>query len=67
VTKARTPASPGALHVAGDHHKVGRVAGEAVNGRDYHDIAGAKGGHQLLNPTFATGRSKSRKPLIFCG
>jgi hypothetical protein len=20
-----------------------------------------------INPTFATGRSKSRKPLIFCG
>jgi len=39
-------ARPGALDVAGDHQKIGRVARETVNGRGDHDIAGGEGLHQ---------------------
>jgi hypothetical protein len=42
----RRPAA--ALHVAGGHQKVGRVARDAVNHRDDDNIAVAKGSHQLL-------------------
>ena len=38
---------PGALHVAGDNQKVGRIARKAVNGRGYDNIAGYKFLHQL--------------------
>ena len=44
----RTQACAGALHVAGDHQKIGRIAQEAVNGRGDHNIAGREGLHQLL-------------------
>jgi len=36
----RTQARAGALHVAGDHQKIGRIAREAVNGRSDDNIAG---------------------------
>jgi hypothetical protein len=39
----RAQAGAGALDVAGDHQKIGRVAREAVNGRGDHDIAGGEG------------------------
>ena len=55
--RQRTQASPGALHVAGDHQKVGRVAREAVNCRDYHHVAGGEGGHQLLKLRAVGGRA----------
>jgi len=42
----RIPA-PGALHVAGNHQQVGRVAREAVNRRSDNNIAGGEGLHQL--------------------
>jgi hypothetical protein len=38
----RTQARPGALHVAGDHQKVGRVARQPVNRRSDDNIAGGK-------------------------
>jgi hypothetical protein len=37
---------PGALHVAGDNEKVGRVAREPVNGRSDHRVAGGELLHQ---------------------
>jgi hypothetical protein len=45
--RKRTQARPGALHVAGDHGEIGRVAREAVNRRDDDDIAVGEGGHHL--------------------
>jgi hypothetical protein len=42
----RTQASPGALHVAGDDKKIGGITRKAVNCRDYHNVAGGKGGHR---------------------
>ena len=39
------PARPGTLHVAADHHKVGRVTQEAVNRRDNHHIPVSKDCH----------------------
>jgi hypothetical protein len=40
----RTQARAGALHVAGDHQKIGRIAREAINGRSDDNIAGREGG-----------------------
>jgi len=40
----RTQARAGALHVAGDHQKIGRIAREAINGRGDDNIAGREGG-----------------------
>jgi hypothetical protein len=35
----RPQARPGPLHVTGDDKKVGRIARQAVNCRDYHNVA----------------------------
>jgi hypothetical protein len=43
----RPQARPGALHVTGDNKKVGRIARQAVNCRDYYYVAMGEGGHQL--------------------
>jgi hypothetical protein len=43
----RTDAGAGALHLAGDHQEVGRVARKPVNGRSDHHVAGGKPFHQL--------------------
>src|SRR5260370_10216695 len=40
-------ASTRAQHVAGDDKKVGRIARQAVNCRDYHNVTMAECGHQL--------------------
>jgi hypothetical protein len=40
----RTQARAGAPRVAGNHHKIGRIAREAVNGRGNDNIAGREGG-----------------------
>ena len=40
-------ASPGPLHLAGDHQQVGRVARQPVNRRGYYHVAGGKPFHQL--------------------
>ena len=42
----RMPA-PGLLHLASDDQKIGRVARQAVNGRDDHNVAIHKDGHQF--------------------
>jgi hypothetical protein len=42
-----TDAGAGALHLAGDNEKVGRVAREAINRRGDHNIAGSELLHQL--------------------
>ena len=44
----RAQAHAGALHVAGDHQKVGRVARQPVNGGGDDNVAGREGFHQLL-------------------
>ena len=41
----RTEARAGALHIAGDHEQVGRVAREPINRRGYHHVAGRESGH----------------------
>jgi hypothetical protein len=46
--RQRPQACSGALHVAGDHWLVGRVAVEAVNGRDHHHVTVREFGNQLL-------------------
>jgi hypothetical protein len=38
----RTQAGPGALHIAGDNEKVGRIAGEAINSRVMTTSPGAR-------------------------
>jgi hypothetical protein len=52
----RRPA-PDTLHVASDHHKIGCVAREAVNGRDDDDIAGREGLHKLCKLRPVGGRA----------
>jgi hypothetical protein len=39
-------AGPGALHLASDNQKVGRVARKAVNGRDDNHVAMRECGYQ---------------------
>ena len=53
----RTQARAGALHVAGDHQKIGRLAREAVNGRGDDDIAGREVAHELLKLRPVGGRA----------
>jgi hypothetical protein len=43
----RTDAGPGLLHLARDDQKVGRVARQAVNGRDDYHVAGGELPYQL--------------------
>jgi hypothetical protein len=43
----RPQARPGALHVTGDDKKVGCIARQAVNCRDYHNVAVTKGSHHI--------------------
>jgi hypothetical protein len=50
----RRPA-PGALHVAGDHQKIGCIAREPVNSRGDDNIAGAERLHQLLQQPVGDG------------
>jgi hypothetical protein len=45
----RAQARSGALHVAGDHQKIGRIAREAVNGRGDDNIAGGEAAHSFLS------------------
>lgn len=46
--RKRPQARAGALHIAGDHQKIGRIAREAANGWGDDNIAGREGGYQLL-------------------
>jgi hypothetical protein len=57
-------ARPGALHVAGDHHEVGRIAGEAVNCRGYHHVTGSENSHQLLELRPVGGRVGDLVPAV---
>jgi len=43
----RPDTGPGALHLAGDNQKVGRIAREPVNGRGDHHVAGGQLLYQL--------------------
>ena len=51
----RPDTSPGALHVPGDNQKVGRVAGEALNGRGEDNIAGREGLEASISVLFVAG------------
>jgi hypothetical protein len=62
----RTQARPGALHVAGDNQKVGRVTREPVNGGDDDNITVCEGGHELLKLRPVGGRAGNLLAEYLC-
>jgi hypothetical protein len=47
----------GALHVAGDYQKVGRVTRKPINGGDDDKFTVCKGGHELFKLRLVGGRA----------